>query len=449
MKIRRFLAVFLLVALLGGLFGLPRAYAISDPNIKAKAALLVDRDTGMVLYDKNANTQQYPASITKVMVALLVLEAVERGELRMDQPITASAAALADLTEDSSTADIEEGETLTVEQLLYCLMVVSANEVGNIFAEALDGSVPAFVERMNQRAQELGCTNTHFANTSGLHDPQHYTSAWDIYLFTREALKYPAFVTISDTKWYTVPATNKNEERDLHSTNFLISDWRVEGYIYDDAHGIKTGTTEEAGHCLVSSAIRGSRALISVVLGAEVNDDGWVMSFTETARLFDWGFDNFEPVIVLEEEKLYAVPVALSKETDTVMVHPQATTQVTLPKGLDLEKDLVYTLDLPESVNAPIAAGDVLGSVTVSYDGQDYAVVPLLALSDVSASSFLTWKEAVLAFLSRTSVKLGIAALVVLIVLLVIWLKVIRPRRRYGRAAKRYRHTKYRGRRRL
>jgi len=448
MKIRRILAVFLLAVLLSGLLSPTRAYAIADPNIQAKAALLVDGNTGLVLYDKNANTQQYPASITKIMVALLVLEAVDRGELKMDQPITASAAALADLTEDSSTADIEEGETLTVEQLLYCLMVVSANEVGNIFAEALDGSIPAFVERMNNRAQELGCTNTHFANTSGLHDPQHYTSAWDIYLFTREALKHQAFVDISDAKSYVVPATNKCEERELHSTNFLISNWRVLGYIYDDAHGIKTGTTEEAGHCLVSSAIRGGRSLISVVLGASVDEEGTIMSFTETSRLFDWGFDNFEPITVLEEERLYAVPVALSKETDTVMVHPQATTQVVLPKGIDPETDVIYTLDLPESVNAPVTAGDVLGSVTVSYEGQDYAVVPLLALSDVSSSSFLIWQNAVKEFLGRTIVKAGIAALLALIVLLVIWLKLIRPRRRYGRGGKRYRQVKYRGRRR-
>lgn len=449
MKIRRILSVFLLVAILCGLIGLPRAYAVSDPGIKAKAALLVDADTGHVLYDKNADTQQYPASITKVMVALVVLEAVDRGELKLDQPITASAAALADLTPDSSTADIVEGETLTVEQLLYCLLVVSANEVGNIFAEALDGSVPAFVERMNNRAQELGCTNTHFANTSGLHDPQHYTSAHDIYLFTREALTHKEFAEITDTKWYTVPPTNKSDERNLHSTNFLISNWLVDGYIYDDAHGIKTGTTEEAGHCLVSSAIRDGRTLISVVLGAQVDDEGTILSFTETARLFDWGFDNFEPVTVLEEDKLYAVPVRLSKETDTVMAHPEATTQVILPRDIDTETELIYTLDLPESVDAPVTAGDVLGSVTVTYNDQEYARVPLLALTDVTASSFLTWQNLIREFLGRTIVKIAIVAALVLIALLVIWLKYIRPRRRYGsRGGKRYRPVKYRGRRR-
>ncbi len=448
MKIRRFLAVFLLAALLSGLFGVPAAYAVDYPKINAKAALLVDGETGLVLFDKNAHTQQYPASITKVMVALLVLEAVDRGELKMDQQVTASARALADLTEDSSTADIQEGEVLTVEQLLYCLMVVSANEVGNIFAEALDGSIPAFVERMNRRAQELGCENTHFANTSGLHDPQHYTSAWDIYLFTREAMKHPEFVTITDTSAVTIPATNKSGERYYHSTNHLISGWYVLDYLYEYAHGIKTGTTEEAGHCLVSSAIQEDRSLISVVLGTEVDSNGKIMSFVETRRLFDWGFDNFEPVTVLEEDKLYALPVALSKETDTVMVHPETTTQVTLPKGLDLEKDLVYTIDLPEQVDAPVTAGQVLGSVTVSYNGQEYAKVPLLALSDVSASTFLTWKEIVLEFLSRTIVKAAIAAVLILILALWIWLKFFRSRRRYGRGGKRYRPAKYRGRKR-
>ena len=162
------------------------------------------------------------------------------------------------------------GETLTVEQLLYCMLVISANETCNILGEAVSGSVDAFVEKMNQRAQELGCQNTHFANTTGLTQSGHYSSAWDIYLITREAMKHDDFMTIVNTKAYTVPATNMTEkERELHSTNALISNWRMTGYLYSGAQGIKTGTTDAAGHCLVSSAIRGSRTLISVVLGAK------------------------------------------------------------------------------------------------------------------------------------------------------------------------------------
>ena len=446
MKNRRILSVFLLCALLCGLFCAPRTYALEDPDVQAKSALLVDYDSGLVLYGKEERSTQYPASITKVMVALLVLEAVDRGELRMDQPITATTNALADLTADSSTADIKAGEVLTVEQLLYCMLVVSANETGNILAEAVDGSKEAFVEHMNRRAAELGCENTHFANTSGLHDASHYTSAWDIYLFTREAMKYESFLTICGTKAYTVPATNISPERELHSTNGLISNWRYLGYLYDGAFGIKTGTTEEAGKCLVAGARRGERTLISVILGAGTSEDGMNMSFTETSRLFDWGFDSFAPMTVLRAEQLYGVSVTLSKETDTVMAHPEKNTQALLPKDIDPETDLIYTLDLPASVEAPITAGDVLGHITVSYNGHDYVSVPLLAISDVSASGFLIGKNAVRSFFSHTYVKIGVILLVIAVALFFFWWHTVRPRRRYGRNQRRGGSSPYRGR---
>ncbi|MBE6990609.1 MAG: D-alanyl-D-alanine carboxypeptidase [Ruminococcaceae bacterium] len=450
MKIRRILSVFLLAVLLTGLLCVVPAQAIEDPDIQARAAMLVDADTGRVLYEKNGYTAQYPASITKVMVALLVLEAVDQGDLRMDQEITATESSLANLTPDSSTADIEAGETLTVEQLLYCMLLVSANETGDILGEAMYGSDTAMVEQMNRRAAELGCTNTHFANTSGLHDPNHYISPWDIYLIAREALKHDTFVTICSSKSYTVPETNMHQQRDLHTTNALISNWRSTGYLYEGATGIKTGTTQEAGHCLLASATRNGRTLISIVLGAGISseEDGYrTMSFTETSRLFDWGFDNFTNLTVLEEEKLYAVPVELSKETNTVMVHPERTTQAVLPYDLDPEADLTYTLDLPTSVDAPVTAGEQLGTVTVSYNGQDYVTVPLLALNDVPVSRFLVGKRAVEAFFARSTVRIALVVLAVLIVLLLIW-RLVRPRRRYGRGGRRSLHSSYRGRRR-
>ena len=179
MKIRRFLSVFLLTCLLCALFT-PQALALEDPDIRAKAAILVDGETGTVLYDKNMHEELPMASITKVMSALLVLEAVDRGQLRMDQSVTATESSMKGMVEDGSTADIKVGETLTVEQLLYCMLVISANETCNILGEAVSGSVDAFVEKMNQRAQELGCQNTHFANTTGLTQSGHYSSAWDI-----------------------------------------------------------------------------------------------------------------------------------------------------------------------------------------------------------------------------------------------------------------------------
>lgn len=453
MKFRRFCTVFLLLALLVTQLLPVTAYAVEDIQIEARAALLVDGATGTVLLDQDAHTKQYPASITKVMTALLVFEAIDRGELRMDTPITASANSVAGLPDDASTADIVAGETLTVEQLLYCLLVVSANEVGNILAEAVSGSVANFVAQMNQRAQELGCENTHFVNTSGLPDNEHYTTAWDIYLFTREAMKYDQFMNIVNTKAYDVPATNKSEARELHSTNYLISNWRATGYLYSGAQGIKTGSTDSAGYCLVSSAVRTDRQLISVVLGAKLmqteTGDTKVGSFTETSRLFDWGFNNFVTKTVLtEDEMIQEVPVALSKEVASIAVHPAYTAEAVLPKDLELEQ-LQRTVTCVDSVDAPVTTGDELGTITISYDGTDYVTVPLLAVADVSASRFLLARKAIGQFFSRTPVKIAAIVLVVLAIAVLVWFRLYGRTRRYGRASsKRYRQHTYRGRRR-
>ena len=454
MKIRRFLSVFLLTLLLTGLFCVPQASAVEMPQVNAKAALLMDYESGRMLYGLNEKDTEYPASITKVMTALLTLEAVDQGVLTLDQPVTAPSL-VNDMDPTGSSADIKEGEVLTVEQLLYCMMLVSANEAACILAETVSGSQDAFVTLMNQRAQELGCTGTHFVNPNGLHDPNHYSTAWDIYLITREAMKHDDFMTIVNTKSYEIPPTNKTEdERVLHSTNALISNWRMTGYLYSGAQGIKTGSTDAAGQCLVSSAVRGSRTLISVVLGAEKvekeNGSGYIVeSFTETARLFDWGFDNFSSRQVLDESELVQeVPVALSKQVSTVAVHPAQSAEAMLPKDLDVES-LTRTVTLDnETALAPIAAGDRLGEITVSYGDTEYVTVPLLAVADVSASRFLLARHAVGEFFSRPSIRIAAIALLVLIVALVLWFRFYGRNRRYGKAgSKQYRHRSYHGRR--
>ena len=268
MKTRRFFSVFLLLILAACLLTGPASAAeVPDPAIQAKAALLVDANTGRMVYGKNEHEELYPASLTKIMTALLTLEAVDGGQLTMDQQITATESALEGLAADGSTAGIQAGEVLTVEQLLECMLIVSANEACNILAEQVSGSVDAFVDAMNAKAEALGCEGTHFVNATGLHDSQHYTTAWDLYLITKEAMKHEDFMRICDTARATIPATNLSEERNLYTTNYLIDTWRSLGYIYSNAHGIKTGSTDEAGHCLVSSATEGSLSFISVALG--------------------------------------------------------------------------------------------------------------------------------------------------------------------------------------
>ena len=311
MKTRRFLALFLTLVL--SLCLVPFASATGDdgptlpedPDILAKAALLMDVETGTVVYAKNEHEELYPASLTKIMTALLTLEAIDEGKLTMDQELTATASALEGLASDGSSAGIKVGETMSVRNLLYCMLVVSANEACDILAEAVSGSVSAFVEAMNAKAQELGCVNTHFAIPNGLHDPQHYTSAWDMYLITAAAMEHEDFMTICDTANVVIPATNMSGERNYWTTNHLLSTWRVIGYRNTEAHGIKTGSTDAAGHCLVSSAMRGSLHFVSVILGAdrvEENGVGNIRSFSETTRMFNYGFDNFTYKTILESK---------------------------------------------------------------------------------------------------------------------------------------------------
>lgn len=456
MKAKRFFSVFFLMALVVNLLAFPVSAAEvslpADPDIQAKAALLVDANTGSIVYAKNEHEELYPASLTKIMTALLVLEAVDSGKLSLDQQLTASDT-ITQLDSDGSSAGIQVGEIMTVEQLLYCMLVVSANEACVILAEAVSGDVDTFVDAMNAKAQALGCENTHFVNPTGLHDSQHYTSAWDLYLITKEAMKHEDFMRICDTGDITLPATNLSEARSLHSTNYLISVWRSRGYYNTDAHGIKTGSTDAAGHCLVSSASKGSLSFISVMLGCEQlhleGNEIRTMSFYETNRLFNWAFENFAYQTVLtSDEILKEVAVSLSK-IDHVTVHPAEDVEVLLPKGLAAE-DLERTITLKsDPVEAPISAGDVLGTVTLSYDGTDYATVDLLALNDVEASRILTFWRDVKAFFSQTAVKVIGIILLVAVVALLLWKLVFGRRRyRYGRSVNFRSRRGYRGRRR-
>ncbi|MGM9606239.1 MAG: D-alanyl-D-alanine carboxypeptidase family protein [Oscillospiraceae bacterium] len=430
MKKSRFLALFLLLALL-----LPTAaLALEDPAPAATAALLVDATYDEVLYELNIHEKRYPASITKVMTALLTLEAVDRGELALTDVITAPEGIHNGLSADSSTANIKSGEQMTLLDLLYCVLLPSANEACNVLAYAVSGSVDGFVALMNQRAAELGMTGTHFTNTHGLHDDNHYTTAWDIWLMSREAMKHETFREIVSTKEYTVPATNISAERLFYNTNGLITAKKYSGYIYQPAIGIKTGSTGEAGLCLVSAAEMDGRTLYCVVLGAELahqEDNSYKrMNFVETTRLFEWGFSNFSCRTILESSEPVAQIAVTLSDTDHVLVRPEGSLSALLPKDLDVSQfTQTVTLDA-ESVEAPVAEGQVLGEITLSYDGREYGSLDLVALNDVERSELLYRIDRAEKFFAQTWVKAAIVALIVLILVLIIAGSVRRKRKR-------------------
>lgn len=436
MRKYRFTALLLSMLLMASFLS-PAAQAAPAPEIMAGAALLMDATNDEVLYEKNARERMYPASLTKVMTALLVLEEVAAGRLSLDQVVTASNTFSTGLTANGSTQDIRAGEQMTLRDLLYCLLVASANEASNILAETVDGSISAFVERMNQRAAELGCEDTHFANPHGLHVDDHYTTAHDIYLIARTAMENDTFRTIVSTRSYEIPATNMHKARLFYSTNALLVTWYYrESYIYDKTIGIKTGTTDEGGYCLLSAAKNGEDYLISVVLNApmlELEDGGTDRrQFTESRDLFKWGFSNFSRrQIVDTATPLAQVEVTLS-QTDHVLVRPAHQLERTLPRDLKLE-DIKQEITLDaETVQAPVAAGQPLGKLTLTYQGQELGRVDLVAVSAAERSQLLYYLNQIQSFFQHTGVKLIAVALILALALLILRKAVLRPRSRYG-----------------
>ena len=456
MKNRRFLSLFFSLVLIFtlGTSALASDGDTGDWEVAAKAALLIDPDTEEILYARNIHERLYPASLTKVMTALLVLEAVDSGRIAMDTVLTASQTAIDNLPTYGSNAGIKVGEEMTVEQLLYCILVVSANEACDILAEGVSGSIDAFVDAMNAKAQAIGCEDTHFANTSGLQDGNHYTTAWDLYRITREAMKHEMFMPLCNTKVIEIPATNLSGPRTYYTTNYLLSPMRATGYVYQGAEGIKTGSTSDAGYCLISTATRSGRSLLSVVLGAEAvtleDGDRQVQSFSETIKLFDWGFDEFSRQVILGTDELIdEVPVALSQEQNAVKVHPAQEIERLIPNDMDIAADIQREVTLVEGVDAPVTKGQVLGEITLRCGDTVYGTVELLADEDVSASRLLVFRRDLVLFFQRTSVRIAIGAVLALIVLIIILrLTVFNRRRRYGRGYTGPRSGGYRGRRR-
>lgn len=406
--------------------------------VNAKASMLIELNTDTVLLEQNADEKIYPASLTKIMTCLL---AIENGNLS-DQ-ITVSATALQGLDEAGSTAGLVEGETLTLEEILYCMMLSSANEACNVVAEYVSGSVDAFVERMNQKAEELGCTGTHFANPHGLHDDDHYTTARDLSIITEAALQNETFRTITSTTTYDVPATNKSEVRHLVTTNFLISRDTTSNYYYEYATGVKTGYTSQAGRCLISTADNGKLKLLSIVCGAETkqleNGDLELENFVETKKLLEYGFDHWAYAKVLSTlYPIAQIPVLDSAGADAAVLSPDAEITALLPADFE-ESQIVTDIKLvnENGVEAPITKGQSLGTVTVSYQGKQLGTANLVAITDIARSEIAAEATSTKSFLSEHWLKLLIGAFVFLLIVYNIVTAVNRARRRRYRRKRR------------
>lgn len=353
-----------------------------EPKIDSGAALLVEINTGRVLYEKNAHKKMYPASTTKILTAILVLE-----NCKLDDIATVSLSAIEQIPSGYVTCNIQPGEELYIEDLLYALMVKSANDAAVVLAEHVAGSVENFSEMMNNKAKELGCENTHFVNPNGIHADDHYTTAHDLYIMANYGMKNETFRKLVSTTSYTLPATNKypNTDRTFQTTNEIIklnNNNRADNYYYKYAIGVKTGYTREAGNCLVSAAVRDNLSFISVVLNGGTTDNNLSERYLDTIHLFDYAYDNFT-LTKLKDSNNIVKTIEIenaTKETKNLDLLIKDSITVINNKETDT-KNLLPEYNLNENLKAPIKKGDTIGTITYTVDEIKYTS-DLLAGSD-------------------------------------------------------------------
>lgn len=350
------------------------------PSVACKAAYVADPASGKVFFEKNAHEKMYPASTTKLLTALLVLE-----RCTPDETAKVSAGAVSRVPAGYVTANLKAGETHTVRTLLQALLIPSANEAAFVLAEHVAGSVEAFAAMCNDRAAELGCENLHFVNPNGIHDNDHYCTAYDLFLVAKACRKYDLFNEIVTMKSVTVPPTEiyPANDRTYQNTNQLLLP--SSGYYLSDCTGIKTGYTPQAGECLVSSASAENLDLICVVLGGK---PGAGQRFSDSKKLLTYVYDHYTYQLLADK----TVPLAhltvkkATKKTQELDVIMQTDLCAVAPNEITPE-NVPVTIDLPEELKAPIRKNQVLGKVTYSVDGFVYTT-DLVALHDVAKKPY-------------------------------------------------------------
>lgn len=367
MLLRKTIVGLLAAALL--LVCIPVAQGV-ELEIAAPSAILMDAATGTVLFEKNANERLAPASVTKVMTLLLVMEALEKGQISMEDQVIASDAAAG---KGGSQVYLEPGEQMSMDEMLKSVVVSSANDCATALAEHVAGSEVAFVELMNQRAAELGMTDTHFVNCTGLDDEpnaaEHLTTAHDIAIMSRQLLMHDRIRDYT-TIWMD---TVRNGAFGLSNTNKLVR-------FYEGTTGLKTGYTSSAGHCLSASAMRDGIELIAVVMHCDSSQD----RFESAKAMLNYGFANYALVSPEPPELLPTVEVKLGKETVLTPVL-QASAPILIQKS-ELSR-VSKTVSLPEQVEAPVAAGDPLGVMTITAGEKVLAEIPIIAPNAVEKLS--------------------------------------------------------------
>ena len=342
--------------------------AVTEETITAPSAVLMETSSGKILFEKNPHEQRPCASITKVMTMLLVCEAIDNGKLSLDDTITASAHAA---SMGGSDIWLEEGETMSADDMIKATVVASANDAAVALAEHLCGSEEVFVEKMNEKASQLGMNDTVFKNCNGLDEDGHITSAYDVAVMSRELMKHEMIFDYTSI-WLDNLRDGKTQ---IVNTNKLLK-------TYNGITGLKTGTTNDAGCCMSASAKRGDMNLVAVVLGCNSGKE----RFSDAAALLDYGFANFSVTQLKAPEDLPKTIKVENGMQGNIGIGCDVNASIVLDKNNSSK--IVSKIDLPESIEAPVVSGQKLGTVTYSLDGNAVKSFEITALQDAEKISF-------------------------------------------------------------
>ncbi|MBO6052125.1 MAG: D-alanyl-D-alanine carboxypeptidase [Clostridia bacterium] len=410
------------------LFACPVSADTSRPDVeRCSAAVLYNFENDQTIYEYKSRDRAFPGSSVKLMTALVAFDAF--GD-NLAAQITVTGAMLAEVTGNS--IDFYEGEVVTAEEMLNCMLVNSANDAAIVLAHAAAGSTAAFVERMNDKAAELGLMSSVYTNVTGMHDPKMTTTAADVADVCKACYAIPGFVDITSQQKYTMPPTNFSDERVIFNRNAMISKYYSTGYLYDAVVGLNAGATAQGGYNLTAVAKDEESGLtyLAVVLGAE-EYEGFYYSYVNGKRMFDWAFGAYGYRSVLAPTQVICeLPVRLSSTVDFVTLVPKEALYVYLPTETDLAEAVKYSYNtVSDAMSAPIEAGEEAGMVTVLYEDEIIGAVPLVTTASVTRSEFLYFLDRVTEFTRSRFFKGTIAAIIVLSVLYVFIKAALREKR--------------------
>ena len=422
-------AIFLLFALLSGV-----SLAAEPPQIEAGAYLILERSTNTILLEHNADEKLYPASVTKLLTALIAIEHLEDTDV-----ITIEASDTAGLYERGSSVFLKAGEEIVFSDLLHYLLIASGNDAANAIARRISGGEAAFAELMNQKAKDLGCTGSNFANPHGLHDDNHYTTARDIAIIAQAVASTQKLADICAMPSWTMPPTNKHTSETLfYTTNHLISRYKDNRYVYEGATGLKTGWTGSAGMCLVATAQRNDLSILTVVLNAPKRPDGSLGSFTETTKLLNYAFSNYKRATHIPlTDPIIEVEVALAKKKSNLVLTLEKDYDDILPADIARTDLSVITLVEPD-IKAPIEKGQVLGTATITYEGKTRATINLVAGSAVERSQWAYILYSIKSFFTSKIFLIALGSLFAIVLIMLIIRNINIQKRRKHRRAGRY-----------